>query len=361
MALRLLLTEDLLVSLPITYTSSISYKSPKNNDMKCNSFIHNDLHKSIIKRGVGAQNPLDYTPFIAYNRGIIYSAHEAWDGKKGYFKGEAMKKIFSLIIAAIMISACGSARAADHKPRVTVYGFESKASSGFWHDAKWDIGTGMGEMLVDALVNTHRFEVLERLNLSDITTEQDLVTHGRVSKRTGAKTGQLKGAEYIVRGTITEFDHRESGAGGGFTIKGFNIGARTSSAHVGGIIRIYDAVTGETYDSKRFQKKVPATGLTFGYSGSDLGGSLGGFKKTPLGKATHMAIADMVDFISSSIPLEPRETPDGCPNCMEEMAPGAKFCTNCGLQITDVACPECGKKLDAGTNFCPGCGAKVNR
>ena len=301
-----------------------------------------------------------------------------------------MKKLICFIAVALMISTCATSQAAIYKPRVTVYVFESKASSGFWHDVKWDIGTGMGEMLIDALVNTGKFEVLERLNLSDITTEQDLVTDGRVSGKTGAKTGKLKGAEYIVRGTITEFDYRESGGDVGFNIKGFNIGAKTTSAHIGGIIRIYDATTGEIYDSKRFEKKVPATGLSFGYSGSDLGGSLGGFKKTPLGKAAHLAIADMVDFISSSIPLEPRveeitcsqcgalvsaaekycpkcaadlsvRTPDACPKCREDIAPGAKFCPNCGMQLAGIACPGCGEKLAAGTNFCPDCGSKIKK
>lgn len=301
-----------------------------------------------------------------------------------------MKKLICFIAIALAISTCTMSQAATYKPRVAVYGFESKASSGFWHDVKWDIGTGMGEMLVDALVNTGKFEIVERLNLGDITTEQDLVTGGRVSRKTGAKTGKLKGAEYIVRGTITEFDYRESGGDFTFNIKGFDIGAKTRSAHIGGIIRIYDATTGEIYDSKRFEKKVPSTGLKFGYSGSDLGGSLGGFKKTPLGKATHLAIADMVDFVSSSIPLEPGvekttcpqcgasvaatekycpkctadlslRVPDECPNCESEIAPGEKFCPNCGMQLAGVVCPECGKKLVAGLNFCPDCGAKVKK
>ncbi len=272
-----------------------------------------------------------------------------------------MKRLICFVAITFMISACAVGEAAQYKPRVTVYGFESKASSGYWHDVKWDIGTGMGEMLVDALVNTGKFEVLERLNITDMTFEQDLMTAGRVSKETGARTGKLKGAEYIVRGTITEFDYRKSGGDLSFNIKGFNIGAKTRSAHIGGIIRIYDAVTGEIYDSKRFEKKVPSTGLKFGYSGSNLGGSLGGFRKTPLGEATHLAIADMVDFISSSVPSEPRARKDLCPGCGEELSANTKFCTSCGMQLAGVACPECGKKLDSGTKFCPDCGTKVKR
>jgi curli biogenesis system outer membrane secretion channel CsgG len=275
-----------------------------------------------------------------------------------------MKRIFFVLVLSFVFIFSQTIYASDYKPTVTVYGFEVKASSGFWHDAKWDIGTGMGEMLIDALVNTGRFNVVERLNLSDITTEQDLVTGGRVSKKTGAKTGALKGAEYIVRGTITEFTYKESGGGLGLNIKGFNLGGSTSEAHIAGIIRIYDATTGEIYASKRFEKKAPASGLTVGYHQSGIGGNIGGFKQTPLGKATHFAIADMASFISDKIPSQPRAVQDlnpVCPKCGHDIVPGAKFCTNCGLQMGDVKCPGCKKDLEPGTNFCPHCGARVNK
>jgi len=298
------------------------------------------------------------------------------------------KTVFGIVLFFVVMGFVSPAIA--YKPRVTVYGFESKASSGFWHDAKWDIGTGMGEMLVDALVNSGKVDVVERLNLTDITTEQDLVTGGRVSKRSGAKTGRLKGAEYIVRGTITEFSYRESGGNLGLTIKGFNLGAKTSEAHIGGIIRIFDATTGEIYSSKRFEKKVPASGMTVGYYNKGIGGTLGGFKKTPLGKATHLAIADITDYVISALPSEPREAkiecskcgamvaesekfcpkcgsdmalrvPDECPKCGAEPAPDAKFCLNCGTQLSGVTCPSCKKDLPAGTNFCPSCGGSVKK
>ncbi|NQT95918.1 MAG: zinc ribbon domain-containing protein [Candidatus Omnitrophica bacterium] len=301
-----------------------------------------------------------------------------------------MKKLVCILMAGIMILGISVNPALAYKPRVTVYGFESKASSGFWHDFKWDVGTGMAEMLVDALVNSGKVEVVERLNLTDITTEQDLMTGGRVSKKSGAKTGQLKGAEYIVRGTITEFDYRESGGNLGLTIKGFNLGGKTSEAHIAGIIRIYDATTGEIYTSKRFEKKVPSSGLTVGYYHKGIGGTLGGFKKTPLGKATHLAIADMTDYIVSALPSSPvvqelqcskcgamvpegekfcpkcgadmsLRAPDECPKCGIGIPAGTKFCANCGTQIAGVTCPDCGKKLAAGTNFCPYCGGKTSK
>ena len=298
-----------------------------------------------------------------------------------------MRRIAVFLVVCIAMLGISVSPAFAYKPRVTVYGFESKASSGFWHDAKWDIGTGMADMLSNALVNGGRFEVVERLNLSDITTEQDLVTGGRVSKKSGAQTGKLKGAEYIVRGTITEFEYKEKGGNLGFRIKGFNLGAKTSNAHIAGILRIYDATTGEILTSKRFEKSVPASGLTLGYYESGIGGTIGGFKKTPLGKATNEAIEDMVDIISSAIPNTPRvdkvkcsscnsmvdsseqfcpkcgvdistRTPEVCPKCGEDANSDTKFCTNCGTQLTGIKCSSCGKKLPAGTNFCPDCGTE---
>jgi curli biogenesis system outer membrane secretion channel CsgG len=275
-----------------------------------------------------------------------------------------MKKSFLILVMSFAFIFSQTVYASDYKPTVTVYGFEVKASSGFWHDAKWDIGTGMGEMLIDALVNTGKFNVVERLNLSDITTEQDLVSGGRVSKKTGAKTGSLRGAEYIVRGTITEFTYKESGGGLGLNIKGFNLGGSTSEAHIAGIIRIYDATTGEIYASERFEKKAPASGLTVGYHQSGIGGNIGGFKKTPLGKATHFAVADMANFISNKIPSQPKAVQGSdptCPKCGFDIEPGSKFCTNCGLQLEGVQCPGCKKALEPGTNFCPYCGARANK
>lgn len=298
-----------------------------------------------------------------------------------------MKKLVILSLSLfVAISFCSLALGSE-KPTITVYGFDCKASSGFWHDAKWDIGTGMGEMLVDALMATGKFNVVERLNIGDITTEQDLVQQGRVSKRTGAKTGQMLGANYIARGSLTEFDVRKSGGMGGLNIKGISFGLDQSKAHIAGIIRIYDATTGQIYASQRFSKDVPATGVKFGYHRGGIGGDIGGFKKTPLGKATHFAIQDIVEFIVSTIPLEAPtvvctkcaskvSSSSGfcpkcgeklvivitqCPSCGEELEPGVKFCANCGKQLAGIKCPQCGKKLSAADNFCPDCGEQIAR
>ena len=48
-----------------------------------------------------------------------------------------------------------------------------------------------------------------------------------------------------------------------------------------------------------------------------------------------------------------------CPKCGAEVAPGLKFCSNCGASLASNKCPNCGKELPEGTKFCAHCGTKI--
>jgi membrane protease subunit (stomatin/prohibitin family) len=50
-----------------------------------------------------------------------------------------------------------------------------------------------------------------------------------------------------------------------------------------------------------------------------------------------------------------------CPKCGQAVAQGAKFCSNCGADMTPpaVACPKCGKPVAPGAKFCGECGAPL--
>lgn len=50
----------------------------------------------------------------------------------------------------------------------------------------------------------------------------------------------------------------------------------------------------------------------------------------------------------------------GCSNCGAALAPGAKFCPECGTKVAQKAfCTECGAELKPGSKFCAECGAKA--
>ena len=61
-----------------------------------------------------------------------------------------------------------------------------------------------------------------------------------------------------------------------------------------------------------------------------------------------------------------------CPNCQTENESGARFCANCGSQMTPprpaaghtratgkTTCPNCGQENPAGSAFCETCGMKL--
>ena len=55
-------------------------------------------------------------------------------------------------------------------------------------------------------------------------------------------------------------------------------------------------------------------------------------------------------------------TVTSCPKCNASLAPGAKFCAQCGSGVAAAGpkfCSGCGGALTAGARFCAGCGAGV--
>jgi len=191
------------------------------------------------------------------------------------------------------------------KKRIAVAGFENKVEPWWrWH---WDIGEGMSDMLVSALVETGRFTVLEREALQDILEEQRLAEEGRVSAQTAAQAGKLLGAQILIRGAITEFSHKKSGTGGQIKIKGFTIGGTKEVAHVAVDVRMYDTTSGEVLTSKPVEGGAETRALKVGVVYQDLAFGAGGFEKTPLGKATREVIKEAVELIISEMKKIPWE------------------------------------------------------
>ncbi|MDP8235356.1 MAG: CsgG/HfaB family protein [Candidatus Erginobacter occultus] len=183
------------------------------------------------------------------------------------------------------------------KKTIAVSEFENKSG---WSGG-WKIGWRMQEMMATSLIDTGRFTVLERQDLSSVMAEQDLGASGRAASGSAAAVGQLARAQILISGAVTEFEEKKGGEGAGIGFKGFRIGGSHEQAHVAINVRIYDTTTGEVLDSLRVAGSADAGGLKIGYSNSDFGGDLGGFRKTPLGEATQEAIDEAVQKIASRL------------------------------------------------------------
>lgn len=204
---------------------------------------------------------------------------------------------FLFFILSILIFSSQHVWAASLKKVVAVSRFDNKTS---W-SGQWNLDDGMADQLTDALVQSGKFVVLERETIRDVLAEQDLAASGRAQKSRSARTAKLTSAQILIKGAITEFELNSKGSGTGVGFGGIRIGGEKKEAHVGLIIRLIDTTTGEVLDSHRVEGKAKAGGFKLGV---DLGGIDFGtksFKKTPLGKATQIAIDNAVEFIVSKL------------------------------------------------------------
>jgi len=187
-------------------------------------------------------------------------------------------------------------RLAAPKKTVAVVSFEN--ASGL--SSHITLGNDFATQLNDALIQSGKFIVLSRTELDAVLSEQDLAGSNRFAKSLTAKKGKLVPSQVLITGKITEFDHSSKGGGQGLSIRGVTLGAQKSTAHVAVIVQIIDSTTGQILDSKRVEGKAGTSGFSIGYSGSFSIGS-SSFKKTPLGKATQIAIDRAVEYISRGL------------------------------------------------------------
>lgn len=148
--------------------------------------------------------------------------------------------------------------------------FDMKVSRG------GSVGSGMSDMLADALVNSNRFIVLERQHVQEVMAEQDFGRSGRVKRETAPQIGEIEGAQLLIRGAVTTFEPECSG--GTLTVVGIK------QACVAINMRIIDAKTGRVLNATTVDGSAltAGIGLTASLPMTPLPLGLGGWSKTPM-------------------------------------------------------------------------------
>jgi len=244
-----------------------------------------------------------------------------------------MKNLFAsavLIFFAVLLSACvtpspssqvqategpdiGTARAeAYHGPRaaIAVADFEDKTVGSGQYRAEY--GRGMQDMLVTSLFNTNRFIVLEREKLQAVMTEQDMGASGRFRQDTAAPIGELEGAQLLVVAAVTGFDPGQAGSRGGVSGRGGILGDSRLGSLMGGYqrahlaldLRVIDTSTGRILSATNVEGNAHSYDLGGSVLGSQAGGALSTFARTPMEQAIRSAINSAVEFVASQTPEE---------------------------------------------------------
>lgn len=196
------------------------------------------------------------------------------------------------------------------RARLAVADFEVKASK-----ATAQIGSGLREMLLAALVNSGRFSIAQQQSLSAIMQEQELAKLEATGGNNNQQKTKVKAADIVITAIVAEFEPQASGGsagiGGGGGISSGMMGGLlgvelNNKAHMTMDIRIVDISTSEVLASTRIQGQASDVKGTFtgGSLGNwALGSGLSAYANTPMEKAMRICIIEAARYISGAIPL----------------------------------------------------------
>jgi curli biogenesis system outer membrane secretion channel CsgG len=203
------------------------------------------------------------------------------------------KTMFAVLLALAGTAAAGSAFAAG-KPSVGVAEFKNESGAGWWRGG---VGWELSGMLSNELSSTGDFRVVERNKLDKVLEEQNLAASGRVRAGTGAKMGQVTGADYLVFGTVTSYEEHTADTGGGLSFRGISLGGKKSEAYLAVDVRVVNAETGEVDFSRTIEGRSSGGGISVGVFRGGFGGNLAHEENTPAGKAIRAALVEITDYL----------------------------------------------------------------
>jgi curli biogenesis system outer membrane secretion channel CsgG len=217
-----------------------------------------------------------------------------------------VKAVLGLAVAAGLYLApsvwAAEAAAKSKRPSVAVMDFDFGTINAHWW-GNYDIGKGMADQVVDELVNSGAYRVIERKKIDTVLGEQDFAHSDRADPSAAklAKIGKVLGVKYIIAGSITKFGGEEKSYGGGGLVKGKigGLGLKKAKTEVGLTARVIDATTGEILISaKAVGESKKGGGITLGGAGG--GGGAGfhmgssDYKESAIGEAQEKACAALV-------------------------------------------------------------------
>lgn len=218
-------------------------------------------------------------------------------------KSKVVRGLAFLGLAAVL-PVVASAQASK-RVSVAVMDFEYGTVNNWW--GQYDIGKGMADQVVDALVNDGTFRVIERKKLDAVLAEQDFARSDRADPSAAkmSKLGKVLGVKYIIAGSITKFGTEQKS--GGASVKGIGIGGGKAKTEVFLTARMFDTTTGEIMlSAKGMGESKKGGGFAFSKSGvGSVGGGSTEFKNSAIGEAQEKACIDLVTkFVEKKSRLE---------------------------------------------------------
>ena len=219
--------------------------------------------------------------------------------------------VTALVLAVgLGILVAQSAEAQTRAKRVAILDFDYSTvrdATAMLFGTDIDVGRGIADMLVTALVNDGTYSVIEREMLDRILDEQDFSNSSRANASSAAQIGRVLGVDAIITGSITQFgsDTDSTGLGGvGRAARRFGFGGFRQSetkAIVAIDARIVNVDTAEILAVAQSNGESSRTSTTILGGGGSWGGCGAGgvnfgssdFQETILGEAVRLATDEL--------------------------------------------------------------------
>ncbi len=210
--------------------------------------------------------------------------------------------VFLMMVLLLSITLpAGWVGAAEKLPKVAVLPFDDGSINDHWWGDNFDVGKGVGDELVTALLNQTPkvFRLIEREQVDNVIQEQDFGASGRVDTRSAAKIGKILGVQYLIMGRVTEFSIKSTNRG--LSLGGNSLGVNKSNAVVAIDARLVDTASAEIIASVtgRGEKNQSGLSLSVDYNSVDFGSDE--FRGTNLGIALREAVEQVAKGLSEKV------------------------------------------------------------
>ncbi|HXX34785.1 MAG TPA: CsgG/HfaB family protein, partial [Thermodesulfobacteriota bacterium] len=113
--------------------------------------------------------------------------------------------------------------------------------------------------------------------------------------------GKIKGAKYLVAGTVSAFEEGTSGQSGGVSVFGLSVGGKKERAYMAVDLKVIDTDTGEIVDARTVEATSESTGTRVGVSVPFVSTGFAKHEKTPTGKAIRACIIEISEYLDCSL------------------------------------------------------------
>ena len=227
-------------------------------------------------------------------------------------RADSIRSIFFCIFIAIIFPACFDipAKANDVsalKKKIAVNTLRTRENVRRF--SRTEVETGLTGMLIEALLETGRFLVVERTALNETMDRYRRSSPGRNESHAAVQAGKTLGAQVILTGTITSFEPSTIGEeyrlrtyddplGLGLNLR---LGLSNLKAEVEVQLMLIEAATGAVIVTFHSRGRSSSRGVTIDAYQPDMSYGSDLFFKRPIGGATRKAVRKAVSRIVTAM------------------------------------------------------------